>query len=108
LHVRMAQFEADTGMLDQMVEGVRESLRRGREGGTPEGMSDEQREGMSGVTRVMTMIDRESGKVATLVFTETEDDLRKADEALNTMSPQGNVQRRSVGMYEVAIDQPMR
>ena len=104
----MAQFEADTARLDQMVEGVRESLRRGREGGTSEGMTDEQRQGLSGVTRVMTMIDRESGKVASLVFTETEDELRRADEALNSMSPEGNVQRTSVGKYEVAIDEPMR
>lgn len=38
-----------------MVDGVRESLQQGREGDAPEGMSDEQRQGLSGVTRVMMM-----------------------------------------------------
>jgi hypothetical protein len=108
MHVRIAEFEADAASLDQMVDGVRESLQQGREGGTPEGMTDEQRQGMSGVTRVMLVIDRDAGKLINLVFTETEDELRRADEALNSMSPSGGAQRSTVGKYEVAIDQPMR
>jgi flagellar biosynthesis/type III secretory pathway protein FliH len=109
MHVRIAEFEADAASLDQMVDGVRESLQQGREGGTPEGMSEEQAQGMSGVTRVMMMVDRESGKLVNLVFTETEDEMRRADEALNSMSPPGDGPRRiAVGKYEVAIDQPMR
>jgi hypothetical protein len=108
MHVRIAEFEADTASLDQMIDGVRESLQQGRDGGTPEGMTDEQRQGMSGVTRVMLVIDRDAGKLINLIFTETEDDLRRADEALNSMSPSGGAQRSAVGKYEVAIDQPMR
>jgi hypothetical protein len=108
MHVRIAEFEADAASLDQMVDGVRESLRQGREGGTPEGMSDEQRQGMSGVTRVLLAVDRDAGKVVNLIFTETEDELRRADEALNSMSPSGGAERTKVGKYEVAIDQPMR
>jgi hypothetical protein len=109
MHVRIAEFEADAASLDQMVDGVRESLQQGSEGGTAEGMSDEQRQGLSGVTRVMMMVDRDAGKVVNLVFTETEDELRRADAALNEMSPPGDGPRRTaVGKYEVAIDQPMR
>jgi hypothetical protein len=109
MHVRIAEFEADTASLDQMVDGVRESLQKGREGGTPEGMTDEQAQGMSGVTRVMMMVDRETGRLVNLVFTETEDEMRRADEALNSMSPPGDGPRRTaVRKYEVAIDQPMR
>ena len=109
MHVRIAEFEADRASLDQMVDGVRESLQQGREGGTPEGMTEEQAQGMSGVTRVMMMVDRETGKLVNLVFTETEDEMRRADEALNSMSPPGDGPRRTaVGTYEVAIDQPMR
>lgn len=109
MHVRIAEFEADTASLDQMVDGVRESLQQGREGGTPEGMTEEQAKGMSGVTRVMMMVDRDAGKLVNLVFTETEDELRRADEALNTMSPPSDGPKRTaVGKYEVAIDQSMR
>jgi hypothetical protein len=41
-----------------------------------------------------------------LVFCETEEDLRKADEALNEMSPSSEAagRRVSVGMYEVMTD----
>lgn len=109
MHVRIAEFEADAASLDQMVDGVRDSLQQGREGGSPDGMTEEQREGLSGVTRVMMMVDREAGKIVNLVFTETEDELKRADAALNEMSPPGDGPRRTgVGRYEVAIDQPMR
>ena len=109
MHVRIAEFEADAASIDQMVDGVRESLQQGREGDTPERMTEEQREGLSGVTRVMMMVDRDSGKLFSLTFTETEDELRRADEALNTMSPPGDGPKRTaVGKYEVAIDQSMR
>lgn len=110
MHVRIAEFEADRASLDQMVDGVRESLQQqGREGGTPEGMTDEQAQGMSGVTRVMMMVDRDTGKLVSLTFTETEDEMRRADEALNSMSPPGDGPRRTaVGTYEVAIDEAMR
>jgi hypothetical protein len=109
MHVRIAEFEADAASIDQMVDGVRESLQQGQEGGTPEGMTDEQTQGLSGVTRMMMMVDRDAGKVVNLVFTQTEEELRRADEALNSMSPPGDGPRRTaVGKYEVAIDQPMR
>lgn len=109
MHVRIAEFEADAASIDQMVDGVRESLQQGREGDTPERMTEEQREGLSGVSRVMMMVDRDSGKLFSLTFTETEDELRRADEALNTMSPPGDGPKRTaVGKYEVAIDQSMR
>ena len=109
MHVRIAEFEADAASLDTMVDGIRESLRQGREGGTPEGMTDEQRQGMSGVTRVMLMVDRGSGKLVNLTFTETEDEIQRAHEALNSMSPPSDGPRRtSVGTYEVALDEPMR
>jgi hypothetical protein len=46
--------------------------------------------------------------MAGLVLTETEDELRRAHEALNSMSPSGDVRRTAVGLYEVAIDRQMR
>ena len=102
MYARIAQFELDAGSVDEMLGPIRESLERGREG-----MSDEEREqmaGLEGVRRVMVLVDRGSGKVANVVLTDTDDDLRKADDALNRMSPQGGGRRTSVELYEVAID----
>lgn len=109
MFVRVAQFEGDPAELDKMVEGVRGDLQRGREGGSaPSGMDASAMEGLSGVTRVMLLVDRNAGKVANVVFTDSEDELNRADEALNSMSPQGSGRRTSVEKYELAIDQTMR
>ena len=43
----------------------------------------EVRRGRPRTTRVLVLADRESGKVANLMLCDTEEDLRKADEALN-------------------------
>jgi hypothetical protein len=70
-------------------------------------MSEEEREqmaGLEGVRRVMVLVDRSSGRMANVVLCDTDEDLRRADEALNRMSPQGGGRRTSVDLYEVAID----
>ena len=106
MHARIAQFELDPGSVDEMLAPIRESLERGSEG-----MSDEEREqmaGLEGISRVMVFVDRSSGRVANVVLCDTDEDLRKADEALNRMSPQGGSRRTAVGLYEVAIDRQMR
>jgi hypothetical protein len=107
MHVRIAQFEADPGSIDQMVSGVRESLDRGRQSGSAGGAGAEM-EGLEGVRRVMLLVDRDRGQVTNLVFCDNAEELRSADEALNKMSPDGDVRRTSVGMYELAIDEQMR
>ncbi len=91
------------------------------EGGTAEGLDAEMTEikrqlssgevppGLEGVKRVVDAVNREEGTGVALVFCDTEEELRKADEALNKMSPssEGSGRRASVGLYEVAIDQDM-
>jgi hypothetical protein len=53
---------------------------------------------------VLVLVDRGSGKNTSLIFCATEDELRKADEALNQMTPQGETRRTEVQLLEVAID----
>jgi hypothetical protein len=66
---------------------------------------DEIPEGMRAVKRVLIAADREGGRMASLTFADTEDDIRKVDEWLNSMSPDpGAGSRASVEIYEVAID----
>lgn len=52
------------------------------------------------------LIDPEGGRSIAIALFETEEDLRKGDEALNAMNPSGdNVGKRtSVEMYEVGVD----
>jgi hypothetical protein len=58
---------------------------------------------------VIEAINRTEGTGVAMVFCESEDDLRKADQALNDMSPSSDAagRRVSVGMYEVMTDQDL-
>lgn len=58
------------------------------------------------VKRAMTLVDRENGRGAGVIFCDSEEDLRRVDEAMNQMSPPpGGGTRASVEMYEVAVDE---
>jgi len=64
--------------------------------------------GLEGVKRVVEGINRTEGTGVALVFCVSEEDLRKADQTLNEMSPSSDAGRRvSVGMYEVMTDQDL-
>jgi len=54
----------------------------------------------------LMLIDPDSGRSLAVALFETEDDLRKGDETLNSMSPSsgGVGKRTSVETYEVAVD----
>jgi hypothetical protein len=52
------------------------------------------------------VVDRDGGKGAAIQFAESEDDIRKVDAWMNSMSPAAGAGHRvSVDIYEVAIDQ---
>jgi hypothetical protein len=95
------------------------------EGGTAEGLEAEMTQskehlddfdarglpaGLEGVKRVVEGVNRAEGTGLALVFCETEEELRKADQALNEMSPSSDAagRRVSVGMYEVMTDHELR
>ena len=94
MYARLAQFTGDPGSIDEMLAGIREQLESGGEAPP----------GLEGVQRVMVLVDRGSGKNTSLIFCETEEELRKADAALNQMTPEGGVSRTAVELLEVAID----
>ena len=107
MYVRIARFEgAEAGALDKQLEGIRSQMAEGRErmaSGTAEG---EGAEGMRAVKRVVIAADRDGGRMASLTFADTKDDMRKVDDWLNAMSPDPGAGRRaSVEIYEVAIDE---
>ena len=94
MYVRIARFEGgDLAEADQAVARVRQQ------------MQSERPAGLEGAKRLLMLIDRQNGRGMGLTFFDTEEDMRRGDEALNAMNPQGDARRTSVEMYEVGIDQ---
>ena len=95
----MARFEGGTAEgLDAEMAQSKQHLEDAKTGGLPAGLED--------VKRVIEAINRTEGTGISMVFCETEEDLRKADQALNAMSPSSGAagRRVSAGMYEVMTD----
>ena len=95
MFIRIARFEGDPSDVDESISRVRSMM---DEGATPPGLED--------ARRSMMLVDRQSGVGLGLTFFDSEDALRRGNEALNEMTPPGDSsgRRTSVEMYEVAID----
>lgn len=93
MYARVARWEeADAGELRRAAERMNSAAASGPPEGVP-------------ATSFRMLIDPENGRALAIALFETEDDLRKGDEALNAMTPEDQVGRRtSVEMYEVAVD----
>jgi hypothetical protein len=88
-------FEGDPGATDRAVEEIRSRIEAGRE--SPP-------EGLEGVKEMWMLVDRETGKRLGITLYETEEELRRGDEALNAMMPADpSVSRADVTFYEVAL-----
>ena len=95
MYVRIARFEGGEANWDERIADIRERM--------TEGMGDQQQE--VPVKRSMMLVDRAGGRGASLMFCESEDDLRKVDQFMNSMTPPaGAGSRTSVDMYEIALD----
>ena len=81
-----------------------------RAGGLPADAPAELRTLSEAVSRFVELVDRESGASVGITFCETEEDMRRADEALNRMSPPDDTgaRRTSVEIYEVALHENFR
>jgi len=94
MYVRIARFEGTEGNWDERINAIRERMAAGK--AAPDGPP---------MTRALMLVDRENGRGAAIQFCETEDDLRKVDDFMNSQSPPGGtVARSSVELFEVAVD----
>ena len=91
MYARIATFESDPSTVDDAIRMVREEV----EGDTPEGLEG---------AKMMMLVNRETGKGLGVTLFESEDDMRRGDEALNAMSPGGTERRTSVEFYEVPVE----
>jgi hypothetical protein len=90
---RVARWEG--GDADAMRRAA-EQVASEAESGPPEGVP---------AKGFLLLIDPDNGRQIGVTLFETEDDLRKGDEVLNSMSPPEVIgQRTPVEMYEVAVD----
>ncbi|HET7171380.1 MAG TPA: hypothetical protein VFI18_07075 [Gaiellales bacterium] len=90
MYARVATFESDPADVDRAIEMVRGEV----QGDTPGGLQG---------ARMMMLIDRSSGKGVGITLFDSEEAMRKGDEALNAMSPGGTERRVSVEFFEVPV-----
>ena len=91
MYARVATFESDPARIDDAIDMVRSSVE-----------SDETPEGLEGAKMLM-LIDRETGKGLGVTLFDSEEAMRRGDEALNAMSPGASERRTSVEFYEVPV-----
>ena len=96
MYARIARFEGgDTSQMEAVIDGARETV---------DSTFDSPPEGLEGVKAIWVLVDRENARGLGVTLFESEEDLRRGDEALNAMSPAVDAgQRRSnVEVYEIA------
>jgi hypothetical protein len=100
MYVRIAKFEGADGNWDERIEEVRKRIRGNSEAGAP------MEAARGGVKRAMMLVDRANGRGASIIFCDSEEDVRRVDAGMNQMSPSaGGGSRTSVEVYEVAVDE---
>ena len=91
MFARVAEFTSDPRQVDASVEMVRRTVESGE---TPEGLKG---------AKMLMLVNRESGKGIGITLFDSEDAMRRGDEALNAMNPEGSERRTSVEFYEVPV-----
>jgi hypothetical protein len=90
LYARVATFESDPSKVDDAIAMVREEVA----GDTPPGLEG---------AKMLMLVNRETGKGLGVTLFESEEAMRRGDEALNAMSPGASESRVSVEFFEVPV-----
>jgi hypothetical protein len=91
MHARVATFESDPSRLDEAIDLVRSEV---ESGDTPEGLEG---------AKMLMLVNRETGKGLGVTLFESEEAMRRGDQALNAMNPGASERRTSVEFYEVPV-----
>jgi hypothetical protein len=92
MYARIATFESDPSRVDEAISMVRGEVESGE---TPAGLEG---------AKMLMLIDRETGKGLGVTLFDSEEAMRRGDEALNAMSPGASERRTSVEFYEVPVE----
>ena len=90
MYARVATFESDPSTIDDAISMVRDEV----QGQTPAGLEG---------AKMLMLINRENGKGLGVTLFESEEAMRRGDEALNAMNPGASERRTSVEFYEVPV-----
>jgi hypothetical protein len=95
MYVRIAKFEGDPDRIDEAIDAARKQA---------EANWDSPPEGLESAKELWMLLDRENATGLGVTVFETEEDMRRADAALNAMSPAAPGGRRTnVAFYEVGL-----
>ena len=90
MYARVATFESDPAKVDDAIAMVRAEV----DGEAPAGLEG---------AKMLMLVNRETGKGVGVTLFETEDAMRRGDEALNAMNPGSTERRVSVEFFEVPV-----
>ncbi|MDX6580666.1 MAG: hypothetical protein QOJ47_2215 [Gaiellales bacterium] len=91
MYARVATFQSDPAHVDDAIGIVRSQV---ESGSTPAGLEGAQ---------MLMLVDRESGKGIGVTLFDSEEAMRRGDEALNAMNPGATERRTSVEFFEVPV-----
>ena len=92
MYARVATFESDPARVDEAIEMVRGEVESGQ---TPAGLEG---------AKMLMLVDRETGEGIGITLFDSEEAMRRGDEALNAMNPGSGGQRTGVEFYEVPVE----
>jgi exopolysaccharide biosynthesis protein len=92
MYVRVATFEQSEGDINETIDQVKGDVE-----------NDNRPPGLEEAKGMMMLVDRKSGKSVGIIMFETEEALKRGDEAMNAMSPSGGGSRTSVEFYEMPV-----
>ena len=91
MYARIATFESDPARIDDAIEVVRSEVESGE---TPDGLEG---------AKMLMLVNRETGQGLGVTLFESEEAMRRGDEALNAMNPGATERRTAVEFYEVPV-----
>ena len=90
MYARVATFESDPAEVDAAIAMVRAEV----DGDVPPGLEG---------AKMLMLVNRQTGKGLGVTLFETEDAMRRGDDALNAMDPGSTERRVSVEFFEVPV-----
>ena len=91
MYARVATFESRPENVDDAIAMVREEV---ESGDTPPGLEG---------AKMLMLVNRKTGKGVGVTLFESEEAMRRGDEALNAMNPGATERRVSVEFFEVPV-----
>jgi hypothetical protein len=91
MYARVATFESDPTSVDDAIDMVRQEVESGE---TPAGLEG---------AKMLMLVNRETGKGLGITLFESEEAMRRGDEALDAMNPGPTERRTSVDFFEVPV-----